>query len=223
MSGSNDRSIRVGTMSQLQPPKGEWLLVDMGFSNDSPTCGVLSTVAGDWAGEGACMGFGQLVDFVSRAFRTEGDPLHLVLEAPLSGFFDARGNPLGRASEKSDTGQTRYWYVGLGGSMAMASLYLLRNALAEPPRREVRLFEGFVSFKRKGDTSDHVADVDALRNALAVPEEGSFVDPHPVKKTPGFHQESLLGFLLGGAPAAPPIIVAHPKPARDMAATGGPS
>lgn len=159
------------------------------------------------------MTFGELVEYVRSALREQGDPLHLVLEAPLSGFFDAKGNPLGRASEKSTSGQTRYWYAGLGGSLAMASLYLLRNVLVEPPRREVRLFEGFVSFKPKEVQSDHVADVVALRNALVSSDKRARIVPRPVKDDPDARVESLLAFLQGGPAEPPPIIIAHPTAA----------
>jgi hypothetical protein len=44
-----------------------------------------------------------------------------------------------------------------------SDLYLLRGLHNSKPQREVRLFEGFVSFKPKGQVSSHCADVQALR------------------------------------------------------------
>jgi hypothetical protein len=44
-----------------------------------------------------------------------------------------------------------------------SALYLLRGLNDSQPQREVRLFEGFVSFKPRDITSSHRADVEALR------------------------------------------------------------
>ena len=60
-------------------------------------------------------------------------------------------------------GQSRYWYVGLGCSVLVTATYLLRSIVELPPSREIRLFEGLVSFKTKGLPSSHTDDVMALR------------------------------------------------------------
>jgi hypothetical protein len=44
-----------------------------------------------------------------------------------------------------------------------AAMYLLRALYDSKPRRKVRLFEGFVSFKLRGQASSHRKDVEALR------------------------------------------------------------
>ena len=44
-----------------------------------------------------------------------------------------------------------------------SALYLLRGLDDSKPQREVRLFEGFVSFKPKGQVSSHSEDIRALR------------------------------------------------------------
>ena len=89
--------------------------------------------------------------------------INVVLEAPLSAAFDANGNPVGRSVEKRD-GQSRYWYAGLGCSVLVAATYLLRSIHDQSPVREIRLFEGLVSFKPKGLPSSHSKDVGALRD-----------------------------------------------------------
>jgi hypothetical protein len=76
--------------------------------------------------------------------------------------FNANGNPVGRSIERLGS-QHRYWYEGLGCLVMTSALYLLRGLHNSKPQREVRLFEGFVSFKPKGQVSSHCADVQALR------------------------------------------------------------
>lgn len=100
----------------------------------------------------------------------------MLIEAPLSVAFTAMGNPTGRSLEKRASG-TRYWYVGLGCGVMVAALYFL-SGLRDELRREVRLFEGFASFKLKGSKSSHVGDVLKLRDAVWHP------DRHPTAVVP---------------------------------------
>jgi hypothetical protein len=97
----------------------------------------------------------------------------LIVEAPLSGLFDAHGNPKGRLPFESSTisGRTahRYWYVGAGASVGLGAIFLLSriSALVKPKSNVVNLFEGFVSFKTRH--SNHEEDaltlLDGLRGA----------------------------------------------------------
>lgn len=48
----------------------------------------------------------------------------------------------------------------------MSACYLLRAISDAPRKREVRLFEGFVSFKDRGSRSDHCADVHAPKDVV---------------------------------------------------------
>jgi hypothetical protein len=98
-----------------------------------------------------------------------GKPLNLLLEAPLSIAFTKDGNPTGRSIEKGPEG-TRYWYVGLGCAVLVAATHLVRAVAAADAQREIRLFEGFVSFKPKGVRSRHTDDVAGLRDVVWHPE-----------------------------------------------------
>ena len=51
----------------------------------------------------------------------------------------------------------------------VATTYLLRDLLGAKSKREVRLFEGFVSFKPRMTLSDHVGDVLQLREVVWTP------------------------------------------------------
>lgn len=87
----------------------------------------------------------------------------MVIEAPLSVCFDAKGNPKGRSVEK-DGARTRYWYCGAGAVVMVAATYMIRDIHESGSR--VRLFEGFVSFKKKSIRSDHLQDARQLREAV---------------------------------------------------------
>lgn len=99
-------------------------------------------------------------------------PINLVLEAPLSVAFAASGNPVGRAVERRER-QTRYWYVGLGCAVLVAATYLLRALHDAPRTREIRLFEGLVSFKDEERPTSHCNDALALRAVIWEPHVAS--------------------------------------------------
>lgn len=153
--------IRSGCVEEAHPESGEWAFVDLGFAGDGKkTCCLL--VAG---GDPRLYTFAGLIAVLKSMLAEEDRPLNLVLEAPLSVAFSQQGNPVGRVIEKRG-GQTRYWYVGLGCSVLTSAMYLFRELAESPPAREVRLFEGFVSFKPKNMASDHSADVQCLQDVI---------------------------------------------------------
>jgi hypothetical protein len=171
--------IRAGTVEELKRDSGEWLFVDVGFAQRSRSCGFL-------------LGNGEPVeltfaDLVSRGGDVASEPrgaLNLLIEAPLSVAFTAAGNPTGRSFERQPSG-TRYWYVGLGCSVCIAALYFL-HGIRHQSRREIRLFEGFASFKPKGNRSSHAGDVLKLRDAVWHPERhpAAIVPPERLALTP---------------------------------------
>ena len=153
--------IRAGTVGQITPCSGEWLFVDVGFASRKPTCGVLTST--ETAME---VTFSECVDRVVRETRKNcSKPLNLMLEAPLSVAFRQNGNPTGRACEHLN-GKHRYWYEQPAAPLIIATGHLLRSLVDAGIQREVRLFEGFVSFKPKGVKSSHTADVITLKNVV---------------------------------------------------------
>jgi hypothetical protein len=137
----------------------------------------------------------------------EGEkPLNLVLEAPLSVAFSATGNPTGRAVEKRD-GKARYWYLGLGCGVLVAATYLLRSIFDSPRSREIRLYEGLVSFKPAKVRSSHASDVLALRSIVfqQPSNAGKIVAPEQLRASPCDRLQSAFavsGFDFG----IPPVI-----------------
>jgi len=193
----------AGEAHQIHKDSGEWVFVDIGFSREGKTGGFL---IGEQ--QPVRLTFSDLQQQLIRVSRENTGPLNLVLEAPLSVAFSARGNPAGRSFEKSDQGH-RYWYAGLGCQVTVAATYLLRAVLAAQPTREVRLFEAFVSFKPKDKSSSHEGDVKAMRAVVwrSAAEPGDVIHPHEI---PGPYASSVqsafavCGFDLG----VPPVIVA---------------
>jgi len=152
--------IRAGTVEEVHPDSGEWTFVDIGFAATARSCGVLVG-----ASEPRLLTFAETRREIVELALVGGAPVNLLLEAPLSVAFTAKGNPTGRRVEKRGS-QVRYWYVGLGTTVLLAAAYLLRDIASANPRREIRLFEGFVSFKAKDVASSHAEDVKKLRAAV---------------------------------------------------------
>jgi hypothetical protein len=152
--------IRAGIPAEANRLSGEWVFVDLGFAEKAKSCGLL---LGD--GNPEEVAFSQLKARLLEVVASDHGPLNLLVESPLSVAFNEHGNPTGRAIEKRES-QTRYWYVGLGCSVLVAATYLLRAIHDANPRREIRLFEGLASFKRKGVRSSHSNDVINLRKVI---------------------------------------------------------
>lgn len=150
-------TIRPGTIEELTNPEGLWIILDIGFANKRKSCGIAigdeSTVK---------VTFNQALIDIIRAI-SENPITNLVIEAPLSVAFDKFGNPTARRGEKKNN-NNRYWYVGPGCAVMVAAMYLMKELIISNPSGEVRLFEGFVSYKNK--KSDHIEDVKILKQAI---------------------------------------------------------
>jgi len=193
--------IRPGTANEATRESGDWIFIDVGFANQSKTCGVL-------IGEGQptnCT-FSALKQKLSEICTKDQGSLNLVLEAPLSVAFGSSGNPTSRSIEKRN-GKTRYWYVGLGCSVLVATTYLLRFIYDQEPTRNIRLFEGFVSFKRSKATSSHSDDVEILRTIAwhQDPKLGRIIGPNELPTKAGDRVES--AFLVSGMDFGVPAII----------------
>jgi hypothetical protein len=151
--------IYSGKVNDISWAKGIWLILDIGFSNNKKSCGVL---LGDNAARQ--LKFNDALDEVVRIARNK-PLLNLVIEAPLSVAFDKSGNPKARSIEK-EGGKNRLWYVGPGCAVLVAGMYLMRRLYDSHPSADVKLFEGFVSYKSKVAKSNHLRDVELLRKAI---------------------------------------------------------
>lgn len=157
--------IRAGTIDEMNAASGDWLIVDVGFSATKKSCGYR-----DAAGPALEITFSDLIERILKEAKRKTDcPLNLLIEAPLSIAFDEKGNPAARSIEKRDK-KTRYWYVGLGCSVLVATTHILRTIVDSKPTREIRLFEGMASFKTRDQGHTHRGDVERLLKALESPD-----------------------------------------------------
>lgn len=194
--------IVAGVRDQARRDSGQWVFVDIGFSADKRSCGI---AIGD--SQPRNVHYGDLAPCIARELESETAPLNLLVEAPLSVAFNADGNPTGRSIEKKN-GNTRYWYMQGGAVTLLATMHLVRDLYQMRPLREVRLFEGFVSYKHKGTHSSHADDVSNLRRvAWDESDKGRIVEAEALKMRDDdflVSSFSVLGMDLG----IPPVVVA---------------
>jgi len=195
------KTIRAGRTNDIDPNSGEWVFVDPGFSQSARSCGFLLA-----DGDPQRLTFSDLTNALLERTRGPNRPLNLVIEAPLSVAFGANGNPQGRSIERRN-GQSRYWYVGLGCTVLVAATHLLRALSDSDGNREVRLFEGFVSFKPKGVASDHCRDVLDLRAIVrGEPQAGRIIAPEALPLSP--EDRLVSAFKVAGMDfGLPPVLV----------------
>jgi hypothetical protein len=160
--------VTAGDRDSAFDTDADWIILDIGFAAKEKTCGVMFVAANTWRQE--CNApikstYAEATNLIGKKLQEEGSALNLVIEAPLSGAFTSSGNPVGRKLEKRGS-KTRYWYNQPGTTVSLAALILLRKAVAIVPKRKLRLFEGFVSFGERGNSSDHMADVLSLKKSI---------------------------------------------------------
>ena len=172
--------IQAGQRSQIEWGDGNWVFLDIGFSNQARSCGLL---LGD--AFAVSLQFGDARRQIMARVKASVSTLNLVIEAPLSVCFDSLGNPKGRRIEKEQS-KTRYWYNGVGCAVMVAAMYLIRDIDQAKLEVPIRLFEGFVSYKDSSMVSNHNADVCLLRNVVRDPTRfsGSIYAPDQLKTDP---------------------------------------
>lgn len=160
--------IVAGFPEDIKRDSGEWMIVDIGFSSNEPTCGV-------WQEDGQVkvITFGKLVDLAKRRVKEKNSvTLNLLIEAPLSVAFRENGNPVRRYCDKEGK-KNRDWYVNAGATTLIAASYFLQALHESEKGREIKLFEGFVSFKKSNSPPtkkerkvSHEKDVLKLKKAV---------------------------------------------------------
>jgi len=193
--------IHAGKVSDICWSNGTWLILDIGFSNNKKSCCLL---LGD--GKPNTMKFGEAICEVIKT--AEDKPLlNLLIEAPLSVAFDKCGNPKSRRIDKKGE-QSRPWYVGPGCVVMVAAMYLMRKLCDSCPSAEVKLFEGFVSFKSKLAKSSHSDDVKCLRDAIKgeVTRTSHFYKPEELKEDHDDNIKSAFEVMNLADIGIPPII-----------------
>lgn len=117
------------------------MAVDLGFSGTSRSCGVASVdVTG--ALNPVRRTFSECVAEVAAHVHRHGEGV-LVIEAPLSAYFNDRGNPCARGPFEASP-KPRWWSLGAGATMALAAQYFLRFVQQQMGSGTLHLVEGFV-------------------------------------------------------------------------------
>ena len=193
--------IRAGMTHEITPDCGEWIIVDIGFSMNSKSCGV-----GSIDDPPVEVQFYEMLKIVTQRIREAKGVVNLLIEAPLSVAFSSKGNPTGRTVEK-ENGKTRYWYVGAGATVTLAVMNLI-DSIRGSDDKEIRLFEGFVSFKGSSSKSDHSKDVRALIDVVKSPMKRAreVIDPANLAVKDGDIVKSAFD-LMGLDIGVPPVIV----------------
>lgn len=150
------------------------ICVDIGFSRGSRSTGLAWRLpSGQEDSENVT--FGQAVTRCAELLPSVRTA-NLLIEAPLSGVFDAGGNPQPRGpfeTSLSPEGKTlrRYWYSGPGAATCLAATHFLRKLDSQlrsssqaTADLNIRLIEGFVTFKP--ETTDHAFDARLLLGCL---------------------------------------------------------
>jgi hypothetical protein len=175
--------------------------VDVGFSAIARSSGI---ALGDDAPQEVT--FGQLAQVLVGMACQPGDPMNLLIEAPLSVAFSVHGNPTGRSVEKRKGEVSRFWYTGPGAAVLAAAQHLIRAVVDAGPRREIRLVEGFASFKRGDMKSSHSGDVVALRQVVHGLGDGRIVAPEALLLSPTDKLQSAF-LVMGLNCGVPPIVI----------------
>lgn len=193
--------IYSGKVEDISWPNGTWLILDIGFSNSQKSCGIL---LGDE--EPKQLKFNDAIDEIIK-IANNLPLLNLVIEAPLSVTFDKFGNPKSRSMEK-EGGKNRLWYVGPGCAVLVAGMYLMRKLYHSDPTGDVRLFEGFVSYQSKDTRSNHLKDVELLREAIksAKTRPHRVIKPEEIKTDPDDNTRSAFEVMNLVDIGIPPII-----------------
>jgi len=193
--------VKAGLASQIKWSDGTWVFLDIGFSQDRKTCGLL---VGD--GKPTSTRFGEAKRQIVSLAKKQS-PLNLVIEAPLSVCFSATGNPKGRSFEKEGR-KTRYWYTGPGCAVMVAAMYLICDIWDAHLDSPVFLFEGFISYKDRLMRSDHNRDVLLLRKVVQDPAKftSSIFSPKQMKQDPT--DKLFSAFCVAGLDYGVPVVIA---------------
>ena len=168
-------TIIAGKEDQINRKCGDWLIIDIGMSSTRKTCGV-------WCDPDTfkSMHFQELRDFLTYTAKIANrGPLNLTIEAPLSVAFRPNGNPWYRRCDKykpnpKKNHESKHWNQNGGRATILAAQFLLRELHeSKTRRRNIRLFEGHIAFKRyinykpfEIQKNPHLKDVLVLKNAI---------------------------------------------------------
>ena len=176
--------------------------------------------------------YGMLCPAITEWLSTHYSPekpgaINLMIEAPLSMAFTKRsasgdrlrgarqGNPIARIPDRLEGTDTngraqvhqRLWYTQPASGLMIASIRLIQELATALDGWDIRLFEGFVSFKKGDEPKGHWRDTRELWRAL--PEDPAPFEPsiHPIVDPQEGTVESILGLVnMSTSSDVPPIL-----------------
>ena len=144
-------SIYAGTVDDVRPDSGDWIIVDLsiseadaGLTESGATCCVYRP-----GGDLHESTFGEATNLIIEAAGEAGQPLNLLIDAPLSAAFDKGLNPIPRSIERKffqGRNQVRAWHFRTGAVPLLSAMTLLRlvsRSTPGPRRAPLRGLWGF--------------------------------------------------------------------------------
>lgn len=202
----NSGKLIAGTYEQATNCESEyWIIVDLGFSKGSASCGLKIGNS-----KPVLYTFAKTKHEINAALSKDRNLCNLLIEAPLSGAMGGGGNPAPRLLEFNKQNQARCWYCGPGATTKLAALHFLDD-LVKDVAQDVHLFEAFLSFKPKGKRSDHLKDVRMLHLAL---DDLKNQKPEDMRSK-DYTLFSISRFLTGQDFEVPPVLKCEPSDGTD--------
>lgn len=142
--------------SQMPAGKAALVAVDLGHSRNAPTCGIAVSGRVPCACE-----FGEAIRMVNDAILEieKTDPVVLVLEAPLSAYYNGQGNP----DYRGDFERGRGWYYGSGATVYVSALMFLKF-LADKRGNQKPLIVAEAFLSHKTETTSDKKDAEYIRD-----------------------------------------------------------
>lgn len=139
-----------GLPSTLRDESMKMLVIDIGYSKSSKSCGLKTAL------QCISLTFGDAIKETAKQINDNACSL-LVIEAPLSMFHNKSGNP----EIRGEFEKGRAWYHGAGASTLLAAQRFIQQLQAFiPDDRELYLAEAFLSFKEQA--TSHVDDASEI-------------------------------------------------------------
>ena len=195
--------IVAGVRDQARCDSGQWVFVDIGFSTNQSSCGI---AVGDSRPRN--VRFSDLAPCIGARIGVGYGAIEFAHRSAAFGCVQCGRKSDGPQHREGRTVKPRYWYMQGGAVTLLATMHLVRDLYEIRPSREVRLFEGFASFKHKEKRSSHAGDVSNLRRVVwGERDKGKIVDAEGLRMRNDdilVSSFAVLGMDLG----IPPVVVA---------------
>ncbi len=190
--------IPVANLDALRPLQAlPVVAIDLGFSRDQRSCGFAFREPESTSIKSTNLRYQECVKTTAETLRAFAQSV-LIIEAPLSGAFDAKGNPQSRGAFEGAP-KPRWWSLRAGAAMALAAQYFLRDfCKLASTNSKYFLIEGFVSGV---DSGNHIDVAERLLGALDSAKGASWQQPQGASLT------SIVDWIQPGTAHPSPIVL----------------